>query len=67
MVKINIATQLNKVMTGTVRAVLAADPDAVDPRRWLGPPRSAVPEEVERLLKPVASNAGRERSFSCRS
>jgi fructose-bisphosphate aldolase class II len=54
MMKINIATQLNKVMTGAVRAVLAADPNAVDPRRWLGPARSAVSEEAERLLKVLA-------------
>jgi fructose-bisphosphate aldolase class II len=54
MVKINIATQLNKVMTGTVRAVLAADQTGVDPRRWLGPARSAVSEEVERLLRLLA-------------
>ncbi|HYH31151.1 MAG TPA: class II fructose-bisphosphate aldolase, partial [Pseudonocardia sp.] len=30
--KINIATHLNKAMTGTVRSVLAADPGLVDPR-----------------------------------
>jgi fructose-bisphosphate aldolase class II len=53
-VKINIATQLNKVMTGAVRAALAADPNAVDPRRWLGRARSAMSEEVERLLKLLA-------------
>jgi fructose-bisphosphate aldolase, class II len=53
-VKINIATQLNKVMTGAVRVALAADPNAVDPRRWLGPARSAMSEEVERLLKLLA-------------
>jgi fructose-bisphosphate aldolase class II len=60
MTKINIATQLNKVMTGAVRAVLAADPNAVDPRRWLGPARSAVSEEVERLLKVLAEPRPRQ-------
>lgn len=54
MVKINIATQLNKVLTGAVRAVLAADQTGVDPRRWLGPARSAVSEEAERLLVLIA-------------
>jgi fructose-bisphosphate aldolase class II len=61
MVKINIATQLNKILTGTVRAVLAADQTGVDPRRWLGPARSAVSQEVERLARllaePIASAA----------
>jgi fructose-bisphosphate aldolase, class II len=57
MVKINIATQLNKVLTGTVRAVLAADQAGVDPRRWLGPARSAVSDEAERLLRLLADPA----------
>jgi fructose-bisphosphate aldolase, class II len=55
MVKINIATQLNKVLTGAVRAVLAEDQTGVDPRRWMGPARSAVSDEVERLVKLLAS------------
>jgi fructose-bisphosphate aldolase, class II len=54
MVKINIATQLNKVLTGAVRAVLAEDQTGVDPRRWMGPARSAVSDEVERLLALLA-------------
>ncbi|HEY2319269.1 MAG TPA: class II fructose-bisphosphate aldolase [Solirubrobacteraceae bacterium] len=57
MVKINIATQLNKVLTATVRAKLAEDKTGVDPRRWLGPARSAVSDEVERLLTLLASAA----------
>jgi fructose-bisphosphate aldolase class II len=54
MVKINIATQLNKILTGAVRAALAADQKGVDPRRWLGPARSAVTDEVARLLRLLA-------------
>jgi fructose-bisphosphate aldolase, class II len=54
MVKINIATQLNKILTGTVRDVLAADQTGVDPRQWLGPARSAVSHEVVRLLRLLA-------------
>jgi fructose-bisphosphate aldolase, class II len=54
MVKINVATQLNKVLTAAVRAALAADQKAVDPRRWMGPARSAVSAEVERLLTLLA-------------
>lgn len=48
--KVNIATYLNKVLTDTVRAQLAADPAVVDPRVYLGAGRSAVAREVTRLL-----------------
>ncbi|AIJ26213.1 MULTISPECIES: class II fructose-bisphosphate aldolase [Amycolatopsis] len=57
MTKINIATQLNKVLTGAVRECLAREPRAVDTRRYLGPGRAAVTREVTRLcriLRPVA-------------
>lgn len=54
MVKINIATQLNKVLTGAVRAALAADEKLVDPRKWMGPARTAVAAEAERLLTLLA-------------
>jgi fructose-bisphosphate aldolase class II len=50
MVKINIATHLNKAMTAAVRAALHADADLVDPREYLGPGREAVAAEVARLL-----------------
>ena len=49
--KINIATQLNKVFTATVRDHLAGDPAAVDPRRYLGAGREALAREVSRLLE----------------
>jgi fructose-bisphosphate aldolase class II len=38
------------VLTAAVRAALAADQKGVDPRRWMGPARSAVSAEVEMLL-----------------
>jgi fructose-bisphosphate aldolase, class II len=50
MLKINIATHLNATLTAEVRRVLAATPDVVDPRRYLGPARDAVAGEVARLL-----------------
>ncbi|HEY0448519.1 class II fructose-bisphosphate aldolase [Actinophytocola sp.] len=50
MTKINIATQLNKSFTATVRAFLAANPEVVDTRKYLGAGRSAVAAEVARLL-----------------
>ena len=50
MTKINVSTHLNKVFTGSVRAVLAADERLVDSRKWLGPAREAVAGEAARLL-----------------
>ena len=50
MTKINVATQLNKVYTGAVRARLAADPALVDPSRYGAAARAAVAAEVTRLL-----------------
>ncbi len=49
-VKVNIGTQLNKTFTAAVRTYLNANPDAVDPRRYLGDARAAVADEVGRLL-----------------
>jgi len=50
MMKINIATQLNKVFTAAVRAALAADERLVDPRKYEAAGRDAVAAEVARLL-----------------
>ena len=58
MVKINVATQLNKVMTAAVRTALAQDETAVDPRRWMGCGRSAVAAEARRLLTLLACLPG---------
>ena len=55
MVKINIATQLNKAMTAAVRTALAADAGGVDPRKYLGPGRAAIADEVHRLLGVLAA------------
>jgi fructose-bisphosphate aldolase, class II len=54
MVKINIATHLNKAMTYAVRSVLGADETLVDPRKYLGPGRAAIASEVARLLGVLA-------------
>ena len=51
MTKINIATHLNKIFTGTVRAVLADQPALVDSRKYLGPARDAMAAETTRLLR----------------
>jgi fructose-bisphosphate aldolase class II len=39
------------VFSESVRATLAAHPDMVDSRRYLGPARDAVAVEAERLLR----------------
>jgi fructose-bisphosphate aldolase class II len=47
--KVNIATHLNAAFTQAVRASLDGA-DVVDPRKYLGPARASVAEEVARLL-----------------
>jgi len=51
MTKINVSTHLNGVFTRVVRERLGADPRLVDPRRYVGPARDAVADEVARLLR----------------
>ena len=41
---------LNMVFTGAVREVLAAQPQLVDSRKYLGPARDAMAAEAARLL-----------------
>ena len=53
-VKVNIGTALNIAYTGAVRAALAADADAVDPRRALRSARAAVADAVAHLLDVVS-------------
>jgi fructose-bisphosphate aldolase class II len=65
-VKINIATHLNKAMTHAVRSALAEDETLVDPRKYLGPARMAIASEVARLLgvlalRPTAPEATTQR------
>lgn len=48
--KINIATHLNKCLTGALQSYLADNPAVVDPRQYLGAARSALTDEVARLI-----------------
>ncbi len=48
--KVNVGTRLNVALTRAVRAVLAADPALVDPRRYLAPARAAVCAEAAAVL-----------------
>jgi fructose-bisphosphate aldolase class II len=54
MVKINIGTALNIAFSAAVRKHLAADPAAVDPRRYLRPARDAMTDAAAHLLAVVA-------------
>ncbi|GAA4719158.1 class II fructose-bisphosphate aldolase [Pedococcus ginsenosidimutans] len=50
MTKVNIATHLGSVFTAEVRRLLAADPELVDTRKYLGPARDSMRAEAARLL-----------------
>ena len=50
MSKINIATHLNNVFTHEIREALGANPQLVDPRKYIAPGRDSVAAEVARLL-----------------
>ncbi|MEU5566136.1 class II fructose-bisphosphate aldolase [Micromonospora musae] len=53
-VKVNIGTALNTALTGSVRRTLAAQPELVDPRRWLTPAREAMAETVAHFCRVVS-------------
>lgn len=50
-VKVNLATHLNKAFTRAVRTFLAANPEVVDPRTYLTEARDAVTEAVRDRLR----------------
>ena len=52
--KVNVGTALNAAFTARVRAALAAEPELVDPRRYLAPAREAMTETVTRFCRLVA-------------
>jgi fructose-bisphosphate aldolase, class II len=55
MTKINIGTALNVAFTGSVRALLTADPGVVDPRRYLACAREAMASAVTHFIRVVTS------------
>jgi fructose-bisphosphate aldolase class II len=63
MVKINFGTILNVAFTGAVRDYLTNDASVVDSRKYLGPAREAVSDEVARLLA-VLANASAAQTIS---
>jgi fructose-bisphosphate aldolase class II len=56
-----VATQLNQAFTAAVRAALAAAPDGVDPRPYLGAGRAAMVEVVRERIRFVGA-AGKAAS-----
>ncbi|MEU6949741.1 class II fructose-bisphosphate aldolase [Streptomyces sp. NPDC046316] len=62
MTKVNVATHLNKAFTGAVRTHLGENATTVDPRRYLGPARTAVAEAVSHLLQVLGAEAPLVRS-----
>jgi fructose-bisphosphate aldolase class II len=57
--KINIDTDGRMVMTATVRKVFAESPGEFDPRKYLGPARTALVEMYKRKNREVLGSAGR--------
>lgn len=54
--KINVSTHLNKVFTRRLREVLAEQPELVDSRKYLGPAREAMAQEVARLSRVISGS-----------
>ena len=57
--KINIDTDGRMVMTAAIRKVFAESPAEFDPRKYLGPARSALVEMYKRKNREVLGSAGR--------
>jgi fructose-bisphosphate aldolase, class II len=57
--KINIDTDLRLAMTATIREVFVKSPGEFDPRKYLGPARSAIKEVVRHKIKDVLGSAGK--------
>jgi fructose-bisphosphate aldolase class II len=57
--KINIDTDGRMVMTATIRQVFAESPGEFDPRKYLGPARTALVEMYKKKNQDVLGSAGR--------
>ena len=56
--KVNIDTDLRIAMTAAIRKVFAEKPGEFDPRKFLGPARTAVKDLVRHKIKNVLCCAG---------
>ncbi|GAK57963.1 fructose-1,6-bisphosphate aldolase, class II [Candidatus Vecturithrix granuli] len=57
--KINIDTDLRLALTATIREIFATSPAEFDPRKYLGPGRSAIKELVRHKIKDVLGSSGK--------
>ncbi|MGD1009600.1 MAG: class II fructose-bisphosphate aldolase [Candidatus Aminicenantales bacterium] len=57
--KINIDTDGRMVMTATIRKIFVEQPSEFDPRKYLGPARTALIEMYKRKNRDVLGSAGR--------
>ncbi len=55
--KINIDTDLRLAMTASIRNNFAENPSEFDPRKYLGPARSAIKEMVQHKIKTVLGSS----------
>ena len=56
--KINIDTDLRLAMTAAIRQFMAENPSEFDPRKYLGPARSAIKGMVKHKIKNVLGSSG---------
>lgn len=56
--KINIDTDLRLAMTAAIRQFLAENPSEFDPRKYLGPARTAIKGMVKHKIKNVLGSSG---------
>ena len=54
--KINVNTENQVASTETIRKILAAKPDLIDPRKYLGPGREAIKEVVKTKIRLFGSH-----------
>ena len=57
--KINVDTDLRLAFTGEIRKVLAENPSAFDPRKYLTPAREKITEVVEHKIKDVFGSSNK--------
>ncbi len=57
--KVNIDTDLRLAMTAAIRKHMAENPDNFDPRKYLGPGRTAIKEMVKHKIKNVLGCSNR--------
>ncbi|MFA9423089.1 MAG: class II fructose-1,6-bisphosphate aldolase [Sedimentibacter sp.] len=58
--KINIDTDLRLAMTACIRQILVENPSEFDPRKYLGPGRTAIKDMVAHKMKDVLGCSGKQ-------